>query len=197
MRVADDNISCLILAAGASARFGSSKMLHRLADGTEILAKTIAIYQQVFERVNVVVGQADDALIHLVEKQGAVSILNPSFDQGLSQSIVAGIKASQPSSAWMIALGDMPYVSVETVASLVLNVDPQEIVVPKTAIGTGNPVVLGTRFKADLLALHGDIGAKPLLTRHPDAVRFYHCDDLGIHQDIDRLSDVLPDENLS
>ena len=156
-----------------------------------ILAKTIAIYLQVFDKVSVVVREADRAIIRLVENQGACFIANTEADKGLSQSIIAGVNATSPSRAWLIALGDMPYVSRRTVQAIASQVSADNIVVPRSKLGNGNPVAMGTMFKSELLDLRGDVGAKPLLKQHINRVQFYDCDDHGIHQDIDQPHDIL------
>lgn len=189
--VQPSDITCVILAAGVSSRFGSSKMLHKLDSGICILAKTIRLYRQVFTHVNVVVREADLAIMQLVENEGAAHIINSNADMGLSQSIIAGVKSTAPSKAWLFALGDMPYVSVNTLESITKKVSADTIVVPRTCIGNGNPIALGTRFKSELIDLNGDIGAKPVVKRYADSVNFHDCDDRGIHQDIDQLSDIL------
>ena len=191
------DISCLILASGASSRFGSSKLLHELdvADGSRtkiaILEKTINIYAQAFDKVNVVVRETDSAIIRLVESQGACCIPTANADKGLSQTIIAGINATSPSKAWLIALGDMPYVSTRTVEAIASQSSADHIVVPRSKLGNGNPVALGKRFEHELLNLRGDVGAKPLVKQHVNRVQFYDCDDHGIHQDIDYPKDIL------
>ncbi len=192
--IESNDIACLIFAAGASSRFGGPKMRHKLDDGNRILAKTMGVYAQVFEQVNVVVRAGDHALISLVEELGGVCILNSRFEDGLSQSIIAGVKNCGPARAWLLALGDMPYVSAKTVEGLVEQATSESIVVPRTSAGNGNPIIFGTKFSPELLALTGDLGAKPVVMRHPDCVQFYDCKDTGVHHDIDQLSDILPVE---
>lgn len=186
-----NDIACLIFAAGASSRFGRSKMQYKLEGGRPILAKTIAIYAQVFEQVNVVVREGDHALINLAEKECAVCIANPHAENGLSQSIIAGVNAIMPSRAWLFALGDMPYLSANTVDGLADQATHENIVIPRTITGNGNPVIFGTRFRAELLELTGDMGAKPVVLRHPGSVQYYDCNDVGVHHDIDQPSDIL------
>jgi molybdenum cofactor cytidylyltransferase len=185
------DVSCVILASGASSRFGKSKMLYELDQNVSILAKTITIYQAIFDQVHVVVKHDDKAVIELAEGQGASCIKNIKSDLGLSQSIIAGVKGTSPSKALLIALGDMPYVSVETICSLAQRASLTEIIVPRTGRGNGNPIVFGVHFHQQLLALTGDMGAKPLLKRNASHIKFYDCQDQGIHVDIDRISDIL------
>jgi len=166
-------------------------MLYELPEGISILAKTIRIYANIFEEVNVVVREDDHDVVRLVEDESAICIFNSTSDQGLSQSIVAGVKSTKPTRAWLCALGDMPYVSTATVESMEPYVLVDNIVIPRTPLGNGNPVALGRFFRNDLLELSGDVGAKPMIRRHSDLVDYYDCEDYGIHQDIDQLCDIL------
>jgi molybdenum cofactor cytidylyltransferase len=197
-----NDIACVILASGASSRFGSPKMGHMLSDGATILEKTMSVYSQVFSKIYVVVknnesgGSAENAansvIVDAVEKRGAICIPNSNFSKGLSHSIISGVNFVTPARAWLFALGDMPYVNVKTVAGLASMVANDTIVLPKTHYGNGNPVAFGAKFRSELLALTGDAGAKPLVVRHAEKVDYYECDDLGVHHDIDRPSDILP-----
>jgi molybdenum cofactor cytidylyltransferase len=189
--IQSSDVSCVILASGASSRFGGSKMLHKLDHGISILAKTIAIYQAVFDRVHVVVKHNDNLVIELVEGKDAICIKNTKSEQGLSQSIIAGVNDTSPHKAWLLALGDMPYVSDNTIASLVQRASSTKIVVPRTRRGNGNPIVFGANFNQQLLSLSGDVGARNLFARNAQHIRFYDCQDQGIHHDIDRISDIL------
>ncbi|MFT6406823.1 MAG: molybdenum cofactor cytidylyltransferase [Arenicella sp.] len=189
--IQSNKLACVILASGASARFGSSKMLYELEEGISILTQTIRIYAAVFDQVHVVVRFDDKLAIELVRREGAICIENLNPEHGISQSIVAGVDALAPSTAWLFALGDMPYVLPTTVRSLLLSAAVESIVVPRTSRGIGNPIVFGADFKSALLGLTGDVGAKPLLKRHAQQIRFYDCEDDGIHHDIDRISDIL------
>jgi len=186
------DIACLVLASGSSSRFGSHKLLHELPDGISVIAKTIRLYKQVFNQVHVVIREGDHELTKIVEQESAICVLNNSAEQGLSQSVVAGVRSTTPITAWLCGLADMPYLSPDTVRSIAESVRSATIVAPKTLKGIGNPVALGVRFKQELLELDGDIGAKPILNRHSDLVEFHHCNDQGIHQDIDTVDDILP-----
>jgi len=185
------DIACLIFASGASSRFGSSKMLYPLGDSRAVLAKTIQIYTQVFDVVNVVVSDKDPLIIKLVQCEAAVPILNQYAELGLSQSLIAGVESTEPTTGWLCALGDMPYLSVKTVKSISEHLSPNNIVVPRTELGNGNPVGLGINFREELLSLKGDVGAKPLIKRHANSINYLDCNDPNIHRDIDRPSDIF------
>lgn len=184
-------VSVIILAAGASSRFGGQKMLAPLpSSGHAVLATTIKTYQRVFARITVVTRPSDESVRELALKSGVDIIDSHHAESGMSQSIIAGIQARSPDVGWLVALGDMPFVSSETLKRLVEALTLETIVVPTTEKGAGNPVAFGKAFGQQLLSLKGDFGAKSILRAHQDKVIELALDDPGVHQDIDTPDDI-------
>ena len=185
-----DNIAVILLAAGLSTRFGEQKMSHRLGDGQTIFEASIKQYQKVFKNVTVVI--SSDSGLQKIATQLDINIVEVNDPtKGMSQSIIAGIQSQPDSSAWLIALGDMPYVKIETLIQLAEKATEINIAVPVYDSRRGNPAILGCGFKTGLLSLQGDVGAKELINRNELIVRKVHVDDMGVLHDIDRPEDIL------
>lgn len=180
--------SCIILAAGQSRRFGAPKMLHQLADGRSILQTTIEFYLTLFETVSVVGHPKDDARI---ESYGADYIASPNAQQGMSQSLMAGVAATSSSHSWLIALADMPYVKQSTIQLMLEQAAVDRILIPEYEGRRGNPVLFGRAFREDLLSLQGDSGARNVSNRYAEAVTLVQVEDYGIHHDIDTPEEIL------
>lgn len=180
--------SCIILAAGKSRRFGAPKMRHQLSSGQTILQTTITRYADVFSQVLVVGHPKDEAHI---ESAGGVFISSPSAAMGMSQSLIAGVEAAKQADAWLIALGDMPYVQVNTIETLLENASTENIVIPVYQGRRGNPVILGQAFRSQIRQLEGDVGGKAFVSKHPEAVRLISVDDIGVVHDIDTPEAIL------
>ena len=188
MRV--DHIAVVILAAGRSTRFGSQKMTHRLADGKTILQTCIEQYQKVFSDVTVVI--SNDSTIERSIKDTNVNIVFAEHaHKGMSQSLIAGIQAQINADAWLIGLGDMPYVKTNTLEKFVSQSIKNNIIVPVCDGRRGNPVIFGCDFQAELLALEGDVGAKQIIELNQSRVLKVQVDDQGIFHDIDCTEDIL------
>jgi molybdenum cofactor cytidylyltransferase len=117
----------------------------------------------------------------------------PSYALGLSETIKRGISSlPEGVDAILIALGDMPRLSVTTINRLISAFDPHQgrsICVPVYQGKRGTPVLFSSRFFPEILELSGDAGAKSLLHDYREFVAEIPVDDPGIHLDID-----TPDE---
>jgi len=185
-----DRISVVILAAGRSSRFGSQKMHYLLKSSKTILTTSIEQYQKAFSHITIVINN-DVQLKQLEVELGVNVVIANLSDQGMSQSLIAGIQSQKNADAWLIALGDMPYVKAETLDKLALEATTSNIIVPLYKGRRGNPVLFGSDFQQGLLSLQGDVGAKKLLNKHKLCVLEVPVDDNGVVHDIDYPEDVL------
>ncbi len=99
---------------------------------------------------------------------------NPHFADGLGTSLKTGIAALPAEvDGAIVCLGDMPQVDAGLIDRLIGALDPDNgalVVVPTIDGKRGNPVVWSRRFFADLMAVEGDVGARYLIGRYPEAV---------------------------
>jgi molybdenum cofactor cytidylyltransferase len=201
--ILEPSVSCIILAAGSSHRFGSAKMLHVMPDGRPMILHSIQPYLMHFDKIHVVVAEGDTSLKECLAasavtapqrenqqsiglRRADISVVNCTmYPEGMSQSLISGIQSASNAKAWLIGLGDMPYINAATIGELISNLDGDNIVMPRHQQRLGNPVCFGHRFKADLLSLRGDIGAKSVTRDYSDAVRIIDVEDEGILIDVD------------
>lgn len=186
------NVACIVLAAGSSSRFGSNKLRHRLPSGQTVIEQTIAQYLKVFSEITLLVRYADSELKQVFGSSRINVVTSAHADQGMSQSLIEGVRANSNADAWMIALGDMPYLKETTIVALKNASSPDSIVQPIYLARPGNPVAFGRDFYSELIAVEGDKGGRHLIQKHQSQLIKIEVDDPGIHLDIDRPSDVLP-----
>ncbi len=194
-KISQNSVHCLLLAAGSSQRFGSPKALHIMPNGKPMIINTLELYRGIGVDITVVIQAGDHDLAAVLKPRDVALLENQNATVGLSQSIVKGVEHQSESRAWLIALADMPYVSPNTLASIVKLASPERIVIPRSitkgVVRLGNPVCIGHAFKAHLLQLSGDLGAKNLIKQNQSSIDYVDCDDHGIHHDIDRFSDII------
>ena len=113
---------------------------------------------------------------------------NPDYAAGQSTSLRAGIAALPPDvAAVVVLLGDQPFVAAAIVAQIAAawRLGGSPIVAPVYAGQRGNPVLFARSVFPELLAIHGDQGARAVLAADPSRIEPVHFDDSLPLADID------------
>ncbi|MEQ8232469.1 MAG: nucleotidyltransferase family protein [Gammaproteobacteria bacterium] len=185
------HVTGLLLAAGFARRFGSNKLLAPLGDGTPVVVATARRLATAVDDVIAVVPGDGGVVETLLAAQGIAAVRCPAAAEGMGHSLACGVHAAAASDAWLVMLGDMPFVAPATLARLVEALRAGAAIVVPTHDGVdGHPVGFAARFGDELVALGGDRGARALLTRHAGSVQRLALDDAGVHRDIDVPADL-------
>lgn len=185
-------VAAIVLAAGASSRFGRPKAL-ALLGGRPVLQHVLdAVAAVGFGEVVVVLGHAADQVECSLAWRGERRVLNPDPNAGLSSSLRVGLASLSPGiEAALILLGDQPMVRVEVIERLLagLSSTAQPIVVPRYENGGGpNPLLIhrAAWWLAD--EARADRGLGPVVQSHRDLVVTVHIE--GSNPDIDTPEDL-------
>lgn len=184
-------IQCILLAAGASRRFGSNKLLTELG-GEPLVARTARNLSAAGVPVHCVVrdtaGPVAQALVGI---SGVATGACPEAHLGMGRSLALGVAATPFADAWLVALGDMPEVAPDSIRSLIQALRAQaSLVAPEFAGRRGHPVGFSRRWYSQLLALEGDRGARELLAAHPLELQRVRVQDPGVLLDLDYPEDL-------
>jgi molybdenum cofactor cytidylyltransferase len=124
--------------------------------------------------VIVVLGhQADEVAAALRLPEAARIVVNPDYGEGQSTSLRAGLRALDPGvHAAVVFLGDQPGIAPNAVRAVVDAYEESGGPVVQAAYGrrAGHPVLLDRRVWPELEALEGDVGARDILSLHPEWV---------------------------
>src|SRR5262245_54173035 len=164
-------ISGVVLAAGTSSRFGSTKQVVEL-DGTPLVMHAVdALRGAGVGEVLVVVGH-DEAAVRAVLPDDVSAVSNPDYRDGQATSLAAALHAlDDDSEAVIILLADQPGILAEDVRALIegFRATRSQIVRLVFADGPG-PALLSREIYAEAGHLHGDAGARVLMASHPEWV---------------------------
>lgn len=179
-------IAGLLLAAGASRRMGAAnKLLLPGPDGRAMVLHALDRLLAVFPEVTVVLGHEAEALRPALAGLPLRIVEAADHADGLSASLRAGIAAlPQTAQGALVALGDMPCLSPDTLRALLAAHQPGGVTAPCHLGQMGNPVLWDRRYFAAMAGLRGDRGAKSLLPAPPD-LRLVAVEDEGILMDVD------------
>jgi len=184
----------ILLAAGRGRRFDPAgqrnKLLQPLAGEPVVVASARKLLAAV-PRVVAVVPPLDAGVAERLAALGCDVTVCPDADSGMAASLTHAIRHSLPANpqAWLVALGDMPWVDPATLRRLADALAAGAgIAAPVMDGRRGNPVGFGAVHLDALLALRGDEGARRLLRTFP--VTEIPVDDPGILRDIDLPGDM-------
>ena len=190
------NIGAILLAAGASHRFGTDNKLLANIGGKPLIRWVAEEIAHSGAKEVVVITGCDHLLIEkALEGLPLRFVHNLSWTAGIGSSIAVGIMAlgSQPLGAFIMP-GDMPFFTSALLKDLMHTFDQSRgasIVYPTTLMGEQrNPVLWPQRFFPLLTSLTGSEGAKRLLATFVDSQTQVPVVDEGVFADIDSPPDL-------
>jgi molybdenum cofactor cytidylyltransferase len=184
-------IACILLAAGAASRFGSQKLMVHLPDGRRLIQACASNLLAARVGRVVAVVRHDPELMAVLKNCGCEIVINERADEGMGTSIAAGVAETADASGWLIALGDMPSIRVDTVVAIADALrGGAKIAVPTIDGRRGHPVGFSTLYGARLQSLSGDTGAREIVKADASFVEEIRVDDEGIFLDIDTPADM-------
>jgi molybdenum cofactor cytidylyltransferase len=193
-------IAGIILAGGQGRRMGGSKPL-LVHENATLLERVVQNFRAAsLDPLIVVLGFEARRVIQRLPLGGLKIVINPQPSLGLSSSIQRGLAHISPRcNGVMLALGDMPLVTTETINLLVdaFKKGKKGIVVPVHDKQMGHPVIFALKYLDELLALRGDKGAKEILEGNPKDIREVKIEsdevliDVDTHEDWEKIKDRL------
>jgi molybdenum cofactor cytidylyltransferase len=190
------SIGCIVLAAGASKRFGGEKLLARLADKALLQYAIDAASGSHALSCTLVLGAGYERIAASVDARRCAIALNPRWAQGIASSIACGLRLHRDDDACIVMLADQPRVGVDDLNALVeaFCVNRRGIVALRAGDIWGAPVLFPRRDFARVSALKGDVGAKRYVetqrsrTLFVDAARADAFTDVDTKEDLSRLA---------
>ena len=167
-------IAVIVLAAGASTRFGEQKLVVPLG-GKAVVRHAVERACASGADETIVVTGANGAEVRAALRGLTVRFVeNPRFKDGMSTSLAAGIAALPAGAeAAIIALGDQPLVPPEAYAGVLAEYRRERAPIVTASYNgvRGHPVLFDAALFAELRATRGDRGARGVIGGDPGRVR--------------------------
>lgn len=164
-----DQISAVILAAGASKRLGQPKQLIRI-QGESLLRRTARFAVQAgCSRVWVVLGYAPDQMRPELGGLPVQMLINAGWSQGMASSLRAGISAAQVSAdAVLLLVCDQVRLTADHLRTLLERHRERHAPITASEYGgrAGVPAIFSARLYPELMQIEEDRGARAVIERH-------------------------------
>ena len=148
-----------------------------------------------FDPVVVVTGFEKDKVEAALNKLELQFTHNSHWAEGMATSIFSGLVAlPDKTDGNLIVLGDMPFVSVETLEKLknsFISHEGKHIIYPKHDDQQGNPVLFPQKYFDEIMSSTGDRGCKRVLRKYPDDAVPVPIDSNEVILDCDTNEDYL------
>jgi molybdenum cofactor cytidylyltransferase len=181
----------ILLAAGAGRRFGGAKLSAPLPSGVPVaVAAGRNLLAGGVDEVTAVVRPGSPEPGASLEAAGFTVTTCPRAEEGMGASLAWGVTQA-PADGYLIALGDMPWIRPETIATIAQALrEGAPLVRPCHQGRPGHPVGFGAGFRPQLMACSGDRGARHLLVEHGHRMQTLDVPDPGVFTDVDRPGDL-------
>lgn len=181
------SVCAIILAAGASTRMKTQKMLLPFY-GKTIVETVVDKALKVAENVVVVLGSHKDEIAEKLAGRNISIVVNENYLLGMLSSVICGFQNLHKNvNAVLIFLGDQPQVPYQAAKMVIEEWKKSEkgIVIPTFSGKRGHPVLIETRFSNDIENLDIEKGLRQLMEIRKSDILEVDCPFPEILRDID------------
>ena len=184
-------LTILIPAAGASSRMRGGDKLLQLVGAEPMLRRQTRIARDICPDVIVTLRPEDTARVATLTGLDVTILQIADAAEGMAASIRAGADAAK-NTALMILPADMPDLTSADLQGMIDAFDqsPSQIIRATAQDGTpGHPVMFPAEYRAELMAITGDEGARRVLTANKHRLRLIALPDQHATTDLDTPED--------
>lgn len=177
-------VSCLLLSAGFSSRFGSSKALARFNGQTLIEHLQELLLSTQLHEIIIVLGHGAEEIKPFLFKHKRIKVVyNKDYKFGQTSSFKCGLKDLDAQATGILLFPvDYPLIKSQTVDTLINCFEEKKpaVLIPSCQDKKGHPPILNAGLKNELLALEDSAGVNTVIHRHADDVIVLPVDDTGV-----------------
>ena len=187
----------IILAAGASVRFGQPKQLIKIGDKYLVEWVLDAALDSRLQTVVLVLGHQHQAILQALgtkaDHHKLKVVINHNYRDGQSTSLKAGLlSVRQTFGSVMYLLGDQPMINTEIIDHMLdqFRQSEKDLCVPVCKKKRGNPTVFRRPIYEELMMINGDSGARNIIRKNSERVLYVEIKDPLCFFDIDSQDDL-------
>ena len=162
-------VAAIVLAAGASTRYGQPKQLLPVGGKTMLQHVVDVVLASPVDQTIVVLGHRAGEMEAILKDTPADIVTNEEWEAGLSTSVQAGLRAVRPDAqAALFVLADQPAITPEIITILLQRYRETgaPIVVPTSQGKRGNPALFDRSLFVELMKVRDDQGGRQLIDRY-------------------------------
>jgi molybdenum cofactor cytidylyltransferase len=183
-------IAVIVLAAGESRRMGDINKLHLPIAGEPLLRRSVkTLLAAELGEIMVVLGHENAGTQDLLEGLPVGTVYNEDYAAGQMTSVHCGLGSlSQPCEGVMVALGDQPALTVSDINLLVgafFTRDGGEVVIPEYEGKRGNPIIISSRCRQEIIAGKYNLGCRRFIENNPELARTVEMSSPSVVIDLD------------
>ena len=163
----------LVLAAGKASRFGSPKQLLEIDGETLIDRACRTAVEAGCSPVLRLLGARAEKILERPSPAGVETFVHAGWEEGMGSSLAAGVtrlmELCPDLDAVFVLLADQPMVTAELLETMKAALQTASVVWCDDSNAKGPPALFARKHFEELLALHGDRGAKAVAAAHQAA----------------------------
>lgn len=185
-------VAILLLAAGNSSRLGQPKQLLKWKSSNLLQHAIDAVKKVQLNSVILVLGANYQEIISEINTNSIHVVNNKTWQKGLGNSIAVGVnyikKVFPETEAILISLADQPLITETYLSKMIseFNIEKKQIIATAYKNNRlGVPALFDKEYFEELMQLNNDEGAKHIIKKHQQVVRFKEASQM--FSDIDTL----------
>ena len=178
-------ISCIILSAGLSSRFGSPKALALFKDHQTVIQYLLEqLLKTKLNEIIVVLGaHAHDIKPFLLNHKKIKVVYNKDYNLGQTSSVKSGLKQISPNTkAFLVLPVDYPWVNPKTIDGLIRHFLNHKslVLIPSYQDKKGHPPLFDIDLKDEFLNMENTLGINEIAKKYSNETMLADMDDAGV-----------------
>ena len=187
-------ISCILLSAGFSSRFGSPKALANLNGQTVMEHLLHSLVSSDLGEIIIVLGAEAERIKPYILKHKKVKVVyNKHYNFGQTSSFQAGLRCiSKDAKGVMLLPVDFPVIKTETINILIKEfyLELSKIIIPQYQSRKGHPPIFPTWLKDDFLSLKFEEGLNAIQRRYEEKIKLVKISDSSVIQTFNTVQEL-------